>query len=592
MEKVVKRISLLRQLMHENKIKTYMIPCTDPHASEYVADYWKEREWISGFDGSAGTVVITMDKAALWTDSRYFLQAEEQLKGTGIELMKEGLTETPGIITWIISQLGNNEKVGINSQMISCNAYSSMKEELKMNNIELVSVDLISKIWTDRPSLPIDPFYEYDIKFAGKSATNKINSVRQQMKQINVEVFLLSALDEIAWLFNIRGNDVAYNPVVIAYGVIELDRAILFVNPLKVTTKSSKYLQSEGIIVEPYEEIYSYLKQLAPQQSIWMDGAKLNQSVYEAIPAHCKIINKTSPVIYMKSIKNKTEIAGIKQAMIKDGIALVHFFKWLEENVGENYLTELSVSEQLHHFREEQENFRGESFETIVGYASHGAIVHYQPTTETNFSIKQENLLLIDSGGQYLEGTTDITRTISLGNPTNQQKKDFTLVLKGHIALAQVKFPKGTRGSQIDIMARQFLWKKGINYGHGTGHGVGHFLCVHEGPQNIRMDENPTTLEPGMLISNEPGVYRAGEYGIRTENLVLVTFAKKTDFGEFYQFETLSLCPIDKSLIDKDMLTENEINWLNNYHQKVFEILSLFLNEEERKWLQQKCLPL
>lgn len=593
MKHIQQRLSDLRAEMKKHNIAAYIIPGTDPHASEYIAGYWKEREWISGFNGSAGTVAVTMGKAGLWTDSRYFLQGSEQLQDTGIELMKQGLPETLEIIQWLPTQLKPGEKAGINPQMFSMNAYASMKNELKMSGIEIVNIDLIANIWNNnRPDLPENPFFVFDEKYNGQSASEKIETLRAELRKLHADVFIISALDDIAWLFNIRGNDVSYNPVTIAYALVDQQNATLFIDPAKITPESKKYLESQNIKTASYLDIYKSIQQISPSNAVLTDGAKLNEFLFEAIPQGCAIRNTMSPVFKLKSVKNEIELSGVRRAMKKDGVALTRFFKWLEENVKSNELTELSVSKKLYEFRSQQENFVGESFGTIAGYAGHGAIVHYSATPKSDAAIKTESLLLLDSGGQYFDGTTDITRTVAMGNPTTEQVTDFTLVLKGHIALAQAVFPAGTRGSQLDILARKELWDRCMNYGHGTGHGIGHFLNVHEGPQSIRMDENPTTLQPGMIISNEPGLYRANEYGIRIENLIHVTPAGKTEFGQFLQFETLTLFPIDKQLIDMDLLTDKEIKWLNDYHLHVYEVLSTELNEDEREWLSQKCSPL
>ena len=592
MEQIINRLALLREAMKQQGISACIIPGTDPHAGEYIAEYWKERQWISGFDGSAGTAVVTLNGAGLWTDSRYFLHAAEQLEGTGIELMKQGLPETLEILPWLATQLKAGEKVGVNSQMFSLNGYASMKTELKMNELELVSIDLPDKVWTDRPSLPLNPFFVFNTQYAGKSTTEKLTLVRAEMKKAHAEVFVVSALDDIAWLFNIRGNDVDYNPVVIAYALVENGKATLFIAPEKLTQETSIYLQNQGVTVASYLAIYDELKQLSPSKSVLVDGGKLNQALFESIPTGCAIRNTMSPVFKLKSIKNEVEMDGIRRAMVKDGVALTRFFIWLEENLKTDTLSEISVSDKLREFRSEQENFVGESFGTIAGYAGHGAIVHYSATPESDVKLKAENIFLLDSGGQYLDGTTDITRTVALGTPTVQQKVDFTLVLKGHIALSTAIFPVGTRGSQLDILARKAMWDLGLNYGHGTGHGVGHFLNVHEGPQNIRMDENPVVLQAGMFMSNEPGLYRTNQYGIRTENLIHVVPAQKTDFGQFLKFETVTLYPIDQVLIDIDLLTDAEIEWLNDYHKKVYDSIAPKLTGDEREWLNRKCAKL
>ena len=589
MKQIINRLEALRETMRKQGISACIIPGTDPHASEYIAEYWKERVWISGFDGSAGTAVVTLESAGLWTDSRYFLHAAEQLEGTGIELMKQGLPDTLEILPWLATQLKACDRVGVNAQMFSLNGYSSMKAELKMNGLELVSIDLLGQVWTERPSLPLQPFFVFEEKYAGKSTLDKLTELRAEMLKVHADIFVISALDDIAWLFNIRGNDVDYNPVVIAYALVESNKATLFVAPEKLTPETNSYLQSQGVTLAPYLAVYDALKELSPSKSVLVDGGKLNQALFESIPSDCSIRNTMSPVFKLKSIKNEVEMAGYRRAMIKDGVALTRFFIWLEENVKTGSLTEISVDEMLRSFRGEQENFMGESFGTIAGYAAHGAIVHYSATPESASTLKPENIFLLDSGGQYLDGTTDITRTVALGTPTAQQKNDFTLVLKGHIALSTAIFPVGTRGSQLDILARKAMWDLGLNYGHGTGHGVGHFLNVHEGPQSIRMDENPIVLQAGMFMSNEPGLYRTNEYGIRIENLIHVVPAQTTEFGQFLKFETVTLFPIDQELINFDLMTKGEVNWLNNYHQKVYDTIAPQLQANERDWLSKKC---
>lgn len=591
MEQIRNRISLLRNIMKQHDISACIIPGTDPHASEYIADCWKFREWISGFDGSAGTVVVTLTSAGLWTDSRYFLYATEQLEGTGIELMKQGFAETLDIVPWLVKKLEVGDKVTVNAQMFSFNAFSTMKNELYTSRIQLVSIDLLAEVWTNRPAMPSNPFFIFETKFSGKTTLEKLNLLRTEMKKAYTDIFIISALDDIAWLFNIRGNDVNYNPVVIAYALIDNNKATLFIAPEKITPETKLYLKNEGVTVANYLEIYNELTKLPSSTTVLIDGAKLNQALFESLPAGCIKRNAMSPIFKLKSVKNDVEMAGVRCAMHKDAVALTRFFIWLEENVAKGNLSEVSISHKLREFRSEQENFVGESFGTIAGYAEHGAIVHYNASSTSDAKLKEENILLLDSGGQYLDGTTDITRTIALGTPTKQQKIDNTLVLKGHIALATVQFPEGTRGSQLDILARKAMWDLGLNYGHGTGHGVGHFLCVHEGPQSIRMDENPTVLQPGMMLSNEPGLYRTKEYGIRIENIVQVVLAQKTEFGQFLQFETLTLFPIDQKLIDWDMMTDVEIQWLNNYHKKVYNTISAQLNDAECEWLKLKCTP-
>jgi Xaa-Pro aminopeptidase len=429
----------------------------------------------------------------------------------------------------------------------------------------------------------------YPLEYAGKRAKEKIDDIRTILEKRGADSYLFTGLDEIAWIFNIRCSDVEYNPVVIAFGAIDKQKATLFVSPQKISHNVAALLADEGIEVAPYNAVFDYIATLHVHSKVLLDKGKTNFALYQDIPSHCTEVGMQSPIFYAKSIKNAVELAGTRNAMVKDGVALTRFFMWLEANVPSGTLTELSIAEQLCKFRAEQALFKGESFGTIAGYKDHGAIVHYSATEESNATLQPEGLLLLDSGGQYLDGTTDITRTIALGSVTDEEKIDFTLVLKGHIALGKAKFPQGTRGSQLDILARNSLWQRGWNYGHGTGHGVGHFLCVHEGPQSIRMDENPTQLVPGMIISNEPGMYRAGKHGIRSENLVTVVEAEKTEFGQFYAFETLTLCPFDTSVLDFSLLTTEEKEWINKYHQTVYERISPLLNDEEKAWLKKKC---
>lgn len=587
-QKIKERLELLRQAMQQQGVQACIVPGTDPHAGEYIADHWKERNWITGFTGSAGTAAFTLKKGGLWTDSRYFLQGTEQLEGSTIQLMKQGLPDTKEIVPWLASELNAADKVAVNPQMFSVKAYAKIKEELALYQIELVSIDLFKNIWADRASLPSEPFFIFEEKYTGKSTKDKLKIVREKIKEQHANVFILSALDDIAWLFNIRGKDVAYNPVTIAYGLVEEDKATLFVDKEKCTDKAQQHLEKNGIQIADYTGIYSAIQNISPEKSVLIDDAKLNQSLFEAIPKECNVRMDMSPVFKLKSIKNEKEIAGTRRAMIKDGIALTRFFMWLEDTIKKESLTEISITEKLREFRAKQDDFVGESFATIAGYAEHGAIVHYSATLKSNAELKQKGLLLLDSGGQYLDGTTDITRTIPLGEPTEEEITDYTLVLKGHINLAMAKYPENTRGSQLDILARKAMWDRAINYGHGTGHGIGHFLNVHEGPQSIRMDENSTTLKPGMITSNEPGIYRTDKHGIRIENLVLTVPAEKSKFGQFYKFETLTYCYIDTSLVEKSLLTETELKWLNDYNESVYQEIYRYLMEDERLWLRHK----
>ena len=583
------RIAALRAHIAQEQIQAFIIPSTDPHLSEYVAPHWQSREWISGFTGSAGTVVVTAKDAGLWTDSRYFLQAARQLEGTCITLYKEMLPETPNIPEFLSAHLQEGDCVGIDGKMFSAEEVEHLQKELKKSGIRIKSIaDPIQLLWTDRPAMPLAPAFVYDTKYAGMSFTEKLSAVRQAMEAAGADSLLLSALDEIAWLLNIRGNDVHCNPVVVSYLLIEKDKVNYFVQPQKVTPELTEYFNVNGISVHPYEEIGDYLNSFNAH-SILMNPAKTNYAIYSAIRPGCLIINGASPVALLKAIRNKQEIAGIHAAMQRDGVALVKFLKWLDEAVPAGKETEISVDKKLHTFRAAQPLYMGESFDTIAGYKEHGAIVHYEATPETDVTLKSEGFLLLDSGAQYLDGTTDITRTIALGPLTEEEKTDYTLILKGHIALAMAVFPEGTRGAQLDVLARMPIWKERMNYLHGTGHGVGHFLNVHEGPQSIRMNENPVALQPGMVTSNEPGVYKAGSHGIRTENLVLTVPAGEGMFGKYLKFETLTLCPICRKGIIKELLTAEEIGWLNDYHRTVYEKLSPDLNNDEREWLKEAC---
>ncbi len=590
MATIIERLTALRSLMKEHNLSAYIIPGTDPHASEYMADRWKEITWISGFKGETGTVLVTLDQAFLWTDSRYYLQADKELAGTTVALMRESDLDTPSIPEWLNAHLPAGSLIGVNPEMFSVQGYAALNERLTANGSRLFSVDLIRPLWVeDRPAIPAEPLFIFDEKYAGESVDSKLTRIRTEIRKAGAEAMVISALDEIAWLLNIRGNDVAFNPVVISYVLLEQDRCTLFVSPEKVTPEAHTYFTAHNITVSGYEDIFTQLGTLGC--SVLFDGSKLNEALYEAIPAENKKLDTQSPILRIKSIKNETELAGVHKAIRKDAVALTRFFKWLEQKAftaGEQ-ITEYALMQKLHAFRCEQENFIEESFETIAGYGANGAIVHYEATKDDCAVVEPHGILLLDSGGQYLDGTTDITRTICLDTPTEQMKRDFTLVLKGHIALACARFPRGTRGNQLDVLARQFLWQEGLHYGHGTGHGVGHFLGCHEGPQNIRMDNNPAPLQVGNICSDEPGLYRTGEYGIRTENLITVVPAESNDFGEFLKFETLTLCFYDTRLFDLSILTEQEKAWINAYHARVAAEICPLLNEDEAAWLTNKC---
>ena len=607
---VREKIEGLRAAMQANGLSAYVVPGNDPHASEYMASHWCEMQWLSGFNGESGTMVVTMDKALLWTDSRYYLQAGIELEGSGIELMRESDIDCPSIVEWIRGLGVSGLVVGLNPEMFSVNDFQEWKEKLADAGTELKSIDLIKPLWTeDRPAIPQDTLYAYSADYAGETVESKLSRIRglvdERIRETKPWAMIISALDEIAWLLNIRGNDVEYNPVVISYVVLEADKCTLFVDANKVDTAAQNYLDFNNIDVKPYEAVFEYISGL--KGTVLYDGARVNEALFEAIPECCKKVNTKSPILIDKAKKNAVELEGERIAMRQDGAALTRFFKWLEEEAfsdrsgsgaeqpcGKNGLTEWDLMEKLHEFRAMGENFVEESFGTIAGYQGNGAIVHYAATKDDCAEVKPEGMLLLDSGGQYLDGTTDITRTVWLGGRKPEQAKlDYTYVLKGHIALARARFPRGTRGNQLDALAKQYMWAAGVTYGHGTGHGVGHFLGCHEGPQNVRTDNNPTALEVGHIISDEPGVYRTDKWGIRTENLITVIPAKQTKEttteDEWLAFETLTLCFYDTSLIEMSLMTEDEIDWLNAYHVRVYKEVSPLLNDDEKSYLAYKC---
>lgn len=588
--KIRERVALLRTFMQEKEIRAFIVPSTDPHSGEYVPEFWESRKWISGFTGSAGTAVITDETGGLWTDSRYFLQAASQLEDTGIMLFKDRLPETPSIAEWLGSVLSPGDKVGIDGWVNTTAEAENLQKQLQAYGLQLVSTeDPFQRIWKDRPSLPLNPPFILPLSYAGKNCTEKIAEIREQIFLNHADAILLSALDEIAWTLNLRGSDVHCNPVFVSYLFITDTTTTLYILPEKITPEIKQYLSDNQIEVKPYQAIEADLHHYTGKGIQLTPGT--NYALYQAA-SHNQIIRHESPVLYMKAIKNETEIQGFHHAMIKDGIAMVKFLFWLKNTVKNSQETELSIDRKLYNLRAEQKDFKGISFDTIAGYQAHGAIVHYEATEETNATLHPEGLLLLDSGAQYLDGTTDITRTIVLGPVTKEQKTDFTLVLKGFIELSMAEFPYGTCGTQLDVLARQFMWKFGINYGHGTGHGVGHFLNVHEGPHQFRMNHMPALLLPGMTVTNEPGIYKAGKHGVRTENTMLIVKSKETEFGAFYKFEPLTLCPIDKEAILPEMLSYEEKQWLNNYHSLVYDRLNASLNTDEQAWLKEATSPI
>ncbi|NLY23619.1 MAG: aminopeptidase P family protein [Bacteroidales bacterium] len=588
------RLSAMRKFMEEKNLDAFIIPSTDAHLSEYPPMFWESRKWISGFTGSAGTAVVTKEKAGVWTDSRYFLQAAEELNGTGFDLFRMGQADTPDMTSWIIEQAGKGSTVGIDGLVYAASEAKTLKEKLEAKGIGLeTSFDPFTEIRADRPEIPKNKAFTLPVEIAGESVASKIKRIITGLKKVEADGILLVTLDAVAWTFNIRGNDVEYNPVAVAYGFVSEKETLLFIDPEKLTDEIINAYQTEGVTIAGYDDVFEYVSNLPEKSAVCVTGNKINYKLLQTISASCRIVDIPSPVDMMKSVKNETELKGFRNAMVKDGVALVKFYMWLEKAIPTGEVTEVTVEEKLREYRSQQELFVGESFGTIAGYAGNGAIIHYHASPETCLQVKPEGLLLIDSGGQYKDGTTDITRTVAVGKLTKQMKHDYTNVLKGHISLATAVYPEGTRGSQLDILARKALWENNLTYWHGTGHGIGHFLNVHEGPQSIRLEENPTLLKPGMVTSNEPGLYRANQYGIRIENLIVTQEQKKTEeFGTFYNFETITLCPIDTKPITRKLLTKKEIKWVNRYHKMVYSKLKDHLSNEEKGWLKRKTKPL
>ena len=585
------RIAALRDYMRREGLAAFIIPSNDPHQSEYVAPHWEARKWISGFTGSAGTVVVTQGEAGLWTDSRYFLQAADQLQGSGIDLYKEGLAGTPSIAQFLKERLKPGECVGVDGTVFSAAEARILGEELRGGPEVYVVDDPWDELWPGRPAMPRSPILIYPLQYAGQSCADKLAAIRRDMAEEGADMLLVSALDEIAWTTNLRAADVHCNPVVVSYLAVEHNTAHFFVETQRVTDELAAYLSANGICTHPYNELGTFLK--SARGRVQTDLKKTNCMAHAALQqSGATLVDRPSPIALLKAVRNETEQKGLREAMLRDGIALAKFLKWLDEAVPAGEQTEMSVAEELRKLRAEQPLFMGESFDTIAGYKEHAAIVHYEATPETDAALRPEGFLLLDSGAQYLDGTTDITRTIALGPLTDEEKLDYTLVLKGHIALARAVFPEGTRGAQLDSLARMPLWTHRMNFLHGTGHGVGHFLNVHEGPQSIRMNENPVPIRAGMLTSDEPGVYKAGSHGIRTENLLLAVPAGEGMFGGYLQFDTVTLCPICKKGIVKELLTQEEREWLDSYHRRVYSLIAPHLDTDEEAWLREACRAL
>ena len=594
MNEIELRLARLRELMKREHLSAFIFPSTDAHQSEYVADHWRGREWISGFNGSAGTAVVTMKSAALWTDSRYFLAAEEQLEGTEYQLMRLKMEGTPTIAEWLGKELQDvqSPEVGLDGMVNSYNYVKDLSYSLrKLGGITLrTNLDPLEQIWENRPSLPANPVEIQPLEYAGETLASKVARIRKSLRELHADGMLVSALDDIAWTLNLRGTDVHCNPVFVSYLLIESDKVSLFVDDNKLSPEVKQYLQDNQVSLYKYNKVEKCLESYS-EYNILLDGDETSYYLWKTVKCQ-EIVAAASPIPAMKAVKNKAEIEGYRSAMLKDGVAMVKFLKWLKPAVEAGGQTEISIDEKLTSLRAEQKLFRDISFDTIAGYAQHGAIVHYEATPETDVVLKPEGLILIDSGAQYQDGTTDITRTIALGAVSEEMKHIYTLVLKAHIQLELVKFPDGASGTQLDAVGRECMWREGYNFLHGTGHGVGSYLCVHEGPHQIRMEWMPTPLRAGMTLTDEPGLYLAGKFGVRIENTVLISDYMSTEFGKFLQIEPRTLCPIDTTPIDVDMLLPEEIDWLNAYHHSVYEKLSPFLDEEEKIWLENATKPI
>lgn len=588
-----KLIKAFVQMMNQKNIDAYIIPTSDFHQSEYVADYFKYREWISGFTGSYGTVVLTTSgEHGLWTDGRYFLQAEKELEGSGIKLFKMRQPNVPKIREWLLEKLPHGSTVGLDGKAFSANQMELYTKTFKEKDIQINSNNnLIDELWEDRPTLPQKKVFEHVQKYAGESVEDKLKHVREKMTDQAIDYFIISSLDDIAWLYNLRGSDVDFNPVFLAYTIIEHNKATIYMDQRKLSKTLMDKYTGFGIEFKPYDAIYEAVEWIK-ESTIYYSPKNLNYAILNKIDLSNHLKKGLNFTTEIKALKNKTERKNFKNVFVKDGIAMTKFIYWLKKNVSKEEISEYDAQCKLSHLRKEQPLYQQDSFNYISGYQENGAIIHYSAKENACSMLQPEGFYLIDSGGQYLDGTTDITRTLALGKLSDAQKRDYTLVLKGHINLDRAKFMKGTRGSNIDILARQPLWENGLNYNHGTGHGIGYFLNVHEGPQNISMNPTKISLKPGMVISNEPGIYRPGKYGIRLENIVIVTEDKKTDFGEFYKFETMTLCPFDREAIITDLLTIKEKLWLNNYHQAVFDAISPGLSTEEVEWLRKETQPI
>ena len=586
--KVTERLEKLRKIMKDKGIDYYIIHSEDAHQSEYVCEHYRGRAYMSGFTGSAGTLLVGLENGILWTDGRYFIQALEELKGSGIEMFKMRIPGWPSLLEWLKENAKAGETIAFDGKVFSVGEYKDFKKLEEENNINIkIDEDLLDEVWKERPSLPKEKAFLHEVKYCGKSAREKLREVREEMKKLGANNYIIASLDDIAWLYNIRGNDVKCNPVVLSYALVKENEAYLYVDKSKFTSKMEEELLNEGVTLKSYDEIGNAISNL--EGKILIDPNKISAYLYECIKDKNNIVEFGNITTKLKAIKNEVELDNLRKCQIRDGVAMVKFMKWLKDNIGKIEISEISASNKLEELRSLDKLFKGISFETIAGHKEHGAMMHYSATKESDYTLEPRGFLLIDSGGQYLDGTTDITRTFVLGDLTYEERKDYTLVLKGHIGLMRAKFLKGATGSALDIKAREPLWNEGIDYKCGTGHGVGFFLNVHEGPQSISPVPNKVALEPGMIITNEPGVYREGKHGIRTENtMVVVKDTYSEEFGEFYKFDTISLCPIDLEGLDISLLNEEEKAWLNNYHKKVYDLLSPYLDEEEKEFLKNE----
>ncbi len=580
-----KRIGKLREEMEKHNIDVYIIPSSDPHQSEYVPERWKSRTWITGFTGSAGTAVVTKDGSYLWADGRYHIQAADQLKGTEIELIKWGLEGVPELHEWLDQNLSEGMNVGFDGSLISVNTKNKFDVEAMPKIYKYTTdLDLIDKVWDDRPQMPSDQIMIHEMPYASNSVEEKLSNLRAKLDE-SVDYQVITTLDDVAWLYNFRGSDISFSPVALSYAIVGKENAWLFINQDKLTERAKTHFSKSGITLKDYNDIYEFIKTLESGKQISYDPGTLSTSLYNSIALDLVRVEASNPVALLKSMKSEQEQANMANSQVRDGVAMVKFIKWLEEAVPKGEASELKAEEMLRTFRSQQDLFVSESFNTIAGYKEHGAMMHYAANETSNYDLKEEGFFLFDSGGNYLDGTTDITRTVALGPVTDQMKKDFTLTLKSHIALSKLRFLSGATGSKIEMIARQPMWAEGIDYKCGTGHGVGYFMNVHEGPQTMKMDPNPVKLQPGMTLTNEPGVYREGQYGIRLENTLVIKKDIETEFGQFLNFETISFCPIDTKPVVKEILTDEELVWLNDYHKTVYEKLSPSLNDHEKAWL-------